>query len=102
MYRVSIEFGRTRNAVGKQAAGEWFRSFFEFSQTFRVGKMSRNNFSLTTIIISGEETRTQQQKLALFFQFSLDRLQRTRERRSRQTPVDISALSESFLLLSNL
>ena len=40
MYRVSIElykhewkFGRTRNAVGKRAAGECFHSFFEFSQT---------------------------------------------------------------------
>ena len=41
MYRVSIElwkhewkFGRTRNAVGTQAIGECFHSFFEFSQTF--------------------------------------------------------------------
>ena len=41
MYRVSIElykhkwkFGRTSNAVGTQAAGECFHSFFEFSETF--------------------------------------------------------------------
>ena len=40
MYRVSIElqkhewkFGRTRNAVGTQATGKCFHSFFEFSQT---------------------------------------------------------------------
>ena len=28
------KFGRTRNAVGTRAAGEYFHSFFEFSQTF--------------------------------------------------------------------
>ena len=41
MYRISIEiykhewmFGRTRNAVGIQAAGECFHSFNVSSQTF--------------------------------------------------------------------
>ena len=41
MYRVSTElqkhewkFGRTRHAVGTQAAGACFHSFLEFSQTF--------------------------------------------------------------------
>jgi len=48
MYRVSIElykhewkFGRTRNAVGTQAAGECFHSFFEFSQTFTSVSITR-------------------------------------------------------------
>jgi len=48
MYRVSIElykhewkFGRTRNAVGTQAVGECFHSFFEFSQTLTSVCMTR-------------------------------------------------------------
>ena len=41
MYRVSMSYrntsgslGEPRNAVGTQASGECFHSFFEFSQTF--------------------------------------------------------------------
>ena len=48
MYRVSIElqkhewkFGRTRNAVGTQEAGECFHSFFEFTHCYTTHYLSQ-------------------------------------------------------------
>ena len=65
MYRVSIElykhewkFGRTRNAVGTRAAGEYFHRFFKFSQTFtsvcitfRKQRDEKKENNLLTLII---------------------------------------------------
>ena len=51
MYRVSIELwkhkwksGRMRNAVGTQAAGKCFHSFFEFSQTSTRGSIKQLDY----------------------------------------------------------
>ena len=57
MYRVSIQlqkhkwtFGRTRNAVGTQAAGGCFHSFFKFSQLSRVFLyLDRNTENMSSI-----------------------------------------------------
>ena len=56
MYRVSIElykhewkFGRTRNAVGKRAAGECFHSFFEFSKLSREKEKQLVNFDYQNV-----------------------------------------------------
>ena len=64
MYSVSIElqkhdwkFVRTRNAVGIQAAGECFHSFFEFSQTFTSVSMENMylNFLENTVTKKGKQ-----------------------------------------------
>ena len=57
MYYVSIElekhkwkFGRTRHAVGTQAAGKCFHSFFEFSQTVTSVSIKQLDYELEICI----------------------------------------------------
>ena len=76
--RVSIElqkhkwkFGRTRNALGTRATGEYFRSFFEFSQTFTSVSVTRQNHGEHVFCFFQKTRRREQGKQLVNFDYQI-------------------------------
>ena len=64
-----VKFGRTKNAVGRRAAGECFHSFFDFSQTFTGVSTTRYKHGVHVFYFLNETSRREKGKQLVNFDY---------------------------------